>query len=118
VSEAFNANDSTFLNRTAHASPGGHELMELFKGEATKVAFQGFKPEDLHRRFLFVVEALDQSNGHHQLKIVRSGLPRGETSVSMAHRSGDSFGERIAALANRSVEILNAIKRAADKLED
>jgi hypothetical protein len=117
VSEDFVANDSTFLIRTVHAAPGEHELLELFKGEATKVMFQGFKPEDLHRRFLFVVEALDQSNGHHQLKIVRSGLPSGETSVCMAHRTGNSFGERIAACANRSVEIFNAIKRATDKLK-
>jgi hypothetical protein len=118
VSEAFNANDSTFLIKTSQSSLGQHEFMELFKGQETKVAFQGFAPEDLHRRFLFVVEALDQSNGHHQLKIVRSGLPSGETSVTMAHRTGETVGERIAALAGRYVEILNAIKRQSDKLDD
>ena len=116
VSQAFDVNDTSILIRTAHALGGVHELTELFKGESTDVSFPGFKPADLQRRWVFVVDCIDQSNGKHQLKILRTGLPNGETHVSMAHRSGDTLGERAEKIASRFVEILNAIIRAFRKL--
>jgi hypothetical protein len=115
VSQAFDVNDTSILSRTPHAAIGEHELTELFKGEFTGVAFPGFKPTDLHRRWVFIVDCIDQSNGKHQLKILRTGLPSGETHVSMAH-SGDTLGERVEKCVSRFVEILNAVIRAFRKL--
>jgi hypothetical protein len=115
VSQSFDVNDTSILIRTPHASAGEHELTELFKGESTDISFPGFQPADLQRRWVFAVDCIDQSNGRHQLKILRTGLPTGETHVSMAH-SGDTLGERVEKVSGRFVEILNAVIRAFRKL--
>jgi hypothetical protein len=96
---------------------GNSELTELLSGESTKVSFAGFKKQDLQRRWLFVIDSIDHSNGRHQLRVVRSWFPSNETFVSMVHSRGDSLGERVESIANRYVEILNAIKRTIDKID-
>jgi hypothetical protein len=118
VTDQFDVNDRSILVKTSDANQGTSELTELLRGESTKVSFADFKAADLHRRWLFVIESIDHSNGRHQLRIVRSGLPSNETFVSMVHSRGDSFGERLEAITKRCVEILNAIKRAVERIDD
>lgn len=116
VSESFNTGSALILTRTAHATMGNQELTELFKGEAAEVSFAGFQESDLNRRWLFVVDAIDQANGKHQLQVLRLGNPDGEEIKTMVHGPGDSLGERVEKMVNRCVEILNAVIRAFGKL--
>ena len=112
VSEKFGIGGATILLKTVHSTDGSSESTELFKGESTSVAFEPLKPSDLQRRWLFVVESIDQANGRHQLHVLRSAAPNVEIFVTMVHGPGDSLGERLEKLAKRCVEILNAITRA------
>jgi hypothetical protein len=113
ASEGFDANDMSILIKTSAANEGNQELTELLKSESTNVSFPGFKNPDLQQRWLFVIDSIDHSNGRHQLRILRS---ENEISVSMVHGRGDSLGERVEAIANRCVEILNAVKRASTRI--
>jgi hypothetical protein len=63
-----------------------------------------------------VVDAIDQAQGRHQLKMVTAFEEPPNTDISMAHSLGDTFGERWMRLVTRTVEILKATKVEVSKL--
>ena len=88
VSDQFCTDSSDILANTNQVSEVWAQLTELMTGESTSITFQGFKPEDLHRRWLFVIDTIDQTNRKHQLQLLRTPRAHGHTdvSVSMHHQ--------------------------------
>jgi len=70
------------LPRSADAQDGFPEATELLTGETTTIAFRDFKPEDSHRSWLFVVQTTDQTNGKHQLQLLRTPAQNRATMVA------------------------------------
>ncbi|PSH04719.1 MAG: hypothetical protein CXZ00_04900 [Acidobacteria bacterium] len=98
VAEKFVTNGS-ILARTTQAQKASSGMTELIRGESTSIVSDGFRPEDLNQRWLFVVEAIDQTSRRHQLQLLRSPLPNGqtETSIRMVHQPDnyDSWWRRL-----------------------
>lgn len=94
VSDNFVADNSDILAKTDQVNESSPQLTELMTGEATSVTFTGFRPEDLHRRWLFVVNTIDQTNLKHQLQLLRTPKTNGttEVSVSMVHQKDGKGG--------------------------
>jgi hypothetical protein len=88
VSKEFVDDPQKLFNKTPQSRDGASGLTELLHGESTTMTFERMKPDDLNRRWLFVVETIDQINERHQLKVVRTpiGDNEAEVSVSMVHR--------------------------------
>jgi hypothetical protein len=87
ISNKFVDNPLMILNRTTGSKDGVTTLTELMQGESATVIFEGVKPVDLQRRWIFVMETIDQTNEKHQLKVVRTpvGDDQAETAVTMVH---------------------------------
>jgi hypothetical protein len=88
VSGQFCTDNSDILANTNQVSEVWAQLTELMTGECTSITFQGFKPEDLHRAWIFVIDTIDQTNRKHQLQLLRTPRAHGNTdvSVSMHHQ--------------------------------
>jgi len=78
--------DNSILTRTSHVISGEHTVHELLKGESTEVRFAPFQPSEVSGRLLFVIQCGDPVNGFHQLQMLCSELPNGQTTVAMVHR--------------------------------
>src|SRR5262249_55257076 len=70
VTDHFFADATDILGNTNPVPEFWGQLTELMTGESTSITFQGFKPVDLHRRWIFVVDAIDQTNRKHQLQVL------------------------------------------------
>ena len=87
VTDQFLGNSDILVN-TTQVKEVWAQSTELMSGESTSITFQGFKPEDLHRRWIFVIDTIDQTNRKHQLQLLRTPRASGQTdvSVSMCHQ--------------------------------
>ncbi len=107
VSKKFVLEDSILFEKPEGARDGRSESTELIKFESTPVAFFGFSPEDLTRRWLLVVDAIDQTNLRHQLQILRMPVSAEHSTVNVVmkhetpHERGRNKRSR-AALARKS----------------
>lgn len=88
VSSKFVADGLSILGRAAQSKNASAALSELMHGEATTVIFEGLNPDELHQRWLFVVETIDQTNQRHQLQLLRTpvGDEDVEVNVIMVHQ--------------------------------
>lgn len=87
ISEKFTDEPQRILNKTAQAKDAACGLTELLHGEVTTVTFGGINANDLDARWLFVIEAIDQTNERHQFHLLRTPVPghTPELSMSMVH---------------------------------
>ena len=104
-------------------------LTSMTKGEVAEIYFNAYDPANPSvvqqgfltqpfpaKRWLFVVDAIDQAKGRHQLKMLTTFEEPPNTDVAMVHSLGDTFGERWMQFVTRAVEILNATKAEVSKL--
>ena len=91
VTDKFLADNSDLLVNTNETSQFWARKTELMTGESTSITFEDFKPGDLQRRWIFVVDTIDQINRKHQLQLLRTPRANGQTdvSVSMHHQKGE-----------------------------
>jgi hypothetical protein len=70
-----------------------------------------------NQRWLFVVDAIDQAGGRHQLQLLKeAGVGNPPITAKMVHSLGETFGEGITKRVRRAVEILMALKAEVRKL--
>ena len=68
------------------------------------------------KRWLFVVDAIDQAGGRHQLQMLKNAGDNAPIDVKMVHALGDTLGGRFIKKVRRTVEILQAAKAEVLKL--
>jgi hypothetical protein len=131
VSDKFSVFDSAILTQPHSVRFGNAPESDLLKGDSMQIHFDAYDLNNpsasgkqgvlMHafppkRRWLFVVDAIDQAGGRHQLKILRNIGDDAPTDASMTHALGDTFGERWVKLVTRTVEILRATRDEILKL--
>jgi hypothetical protein len=131
VSDKFSVFDSAILTQPPSVRFGYVPESDLLKGDSMEIHFDAYDLKNptasekqgvlVHafppnRRWLFVVDAIDQAGGRHQLKMLRNIGDDAPTDVSMAHALGDTFGERWVKQVARMVEIFRATKDEILKL--
>lgn len=130
VSDSFSVFDSGILKQPSPIQNGYIPATSITKGESVDIHFdaydlanptavqQGFLTQTFptNKKWLFVVDAIDQAQGRHQLKMLTTFAEPPNTDISMAHSLGDTFGERWMRFVTRAVEILNATKTELSKL--
>lgn len=130
VSENFSVFDSGILKQPSSAPYGYIPVTSMTKGEIAEIHFDAYDlanpavvqegfltktfPSD--KRWLFVVDAVDQAQGRHQLKMVMRCEEKPTTDMTMVHSLGDTFGERWMHSVARVVEVLSATKTELSKL--
>lgn len=92
VSAAFSISNTSLLKRSPTSIDSGSSKDELLRGESTDIAVRNISAKAADAPLLFVMDAIDQANGRHQLKILFSGMKQNTISVTMAHAQGDSLG--------------------------
>jgi hypothetical protein len=84
VTDQFFADNSNILVNTNQVDEVWAQLTELMTGESTSITFQGFTPQDLRRRWIFVIDTIDQTNRKHQLQLLRTPRDHGRIDVSFS----------------------------------
>ena len=130
VSDKFAPHKSDILRETPSARHAYVPESDLMSGDAMQIDFDAFDPDNPNqigrngemfsfppnRRWLFVVDAIDQAGGRHQLQLLKSAGDKAPIDVKMVHALGETFGERFVKRVARAVEILSAAKAEIRKL--
>jgi hypothetical protein len=131
VSERFAPSKSEILIASSSARPGFVPEGDLMSGDAMEIFFDAFDPNNpiqndrrnglmyafpIDRKWLFVIDAIDQAGGKHQLQMIRNAGEEAPIDIKMVHSLGETFGERLTKKVGRAVEILLAAKVEIGKL--
>lgn len=131
VSESFSPGKSNILRETPLSRAAYVPEGDLMSGDAMQIYFNAFDPEipdpdaapngalfsfPADRRWIFIIDAIDQAGGRHQLQLLKEAGKNAPIDIKMVHALGETFGERLMKQVSRSVEILRAIKAELSKL--
>lgn len=125
VSENFSPSKSEILIQSALTQLGNVPESDLMSGDSMEIHFNAYDIDNpspsanqaglMHsfpsrKRWLFVVDAIDQAGGRHQLQMLKNAGDDAPIDVKMVHALGETFGERFMKKVRRTVEILQAAK--------
>lgn len=127
VSDKFSPSKSEILIQSPSSQSGYAPEGDLMSGDSMEIHFDAYDIDNptsnsnsiraglMHsfptsRRWLFVVDAIDQAGGRHQLQMLKDAGDTAPIDVKMVHALGETFGERFIKRVRRTVEILQAAK--------
>lgn len=132
VSDEFSPFKSEILIQPPSTKFGYVPESDLMSGDSMQIHFDAYDIDNpnqstgqgvlMHsfpsnKKWLYVVDAIDQAGGRHQLQMLRNvDGNNASTDVKMVHALGETFGERFTKKVRRTVEILLAAKAECRKL--
>jgi hypothetical protein len=95
LDDGFVADSSDLLVNKGQINEIWAQLTELMTGESTSITFEGFKPVDIQRSWIFVIDTIDQTNRKHQLRLVRAPRAGGQMDISISmHHQKEGGGSK------------------------
>ena len=131
VSDKFSPSKSEILIQPKFTKFGYAPESDLMSGDSMEIHFDAYEIDNPNqntkqgvlthsfpssRRWLFVVDAIDQAGGRHQLQMLKNAGENAPIDVKMVHALGETSGERFTKKVKRTVEILLAAKAEVRKL--
>ena len=111
VSESFGLS-GLLLKDVGPAKTAKVDTGNLMKGESTCARFEysdTLAPFPHDKKWLFIIDTIDQANGRHQLQILSNTAGKGVTEVSFVNAIGDTLHERMQKRRQRAIETLDAL---------